>query len=394
VRTALRWLRARSDLQLAGASVVLGGVWLVSLLFAGDAAPVLRVAQVLLGAVAAPALAILVGVRLVAPGLRLTHRLRRALQAASGVGVVSLALTANSFAVGFDDADAGRPSGLFASLTALFIVASVLGFAAAIALIVVMPIRRRLSVRAGVATAVLLGLVAAPFVAVTLLAPGAVIALSLIVFAYALLPRLSRTFTLPAAEREPVAVEPVRDRVILLAAVSLAITLIVWTAGFGTSVATSGTDVATSSLGIAAAAGQLAVVPLLWAASMLLGVRRPRTTATARIGVRVASVTVAVSVVAMVVAYSPAGDGFLLLVGLLSLGVGFWAASIVWALYAAFPLPARIATGVVTAVGVALVYALFAALTGGIVLAIASGFLAFGGARLLLRQSSPVETAG
>ncbi|WP_411698188.1 hypothetical protein [Conyzicola sp.] len=383
--TALARLRALSDTQLAGAAVVLGVAWLASLALVGEGPAAVQVAQVLLGAILAPTLAIVVGVRLVAAPLALTVRLRRLLQATAIVGVVALALTANSFVVGGDDSEAGRTLGLFASLTTVFLLTSVLGFAAAIALVLFVLIRRRLPVRASIAIAVPLGAVAAPFVAVTLLGPGAVIAVSLVVFVYTLLPRLGRAFRLPTTAPASVAVEPVRDRVILLAALSLAVTVVVWAVGIAVSVANTGTDAATSGLGVASAAGQLAVVPLLWAVSSLLAFWLPQVAVAARRGCAVASVIVVVAVIAMIATYSSAGDGYVPLVGVLSVGIGVWAACIVWALWASWPPPARLAMGGVTAMGATVVYAMVAALSGGIVLALVSGFLAFGGARRLLR---------
>jgi hypothetical protein len=379
-------VRAPSDLQLAGASVALGIAWLASLVLAPASPGAIEVVRVLLGAVLAPVLAIVVGVRLVAAPLALTHRLRRALQASATVGVVALALTANSFVAGADDSEAGRPAGLFASLTTAYIVASVLGFGVAIGIVLFRLFRRRLAVRPSFAVAVPLAAIAAPFVAVTLLGPGAVIALSLVVFVYTLLPRLSGAFTLPPAPRPSVPVEPVRDRVILLAAVSLAVTLIVWTCGISLSIAASGTEAATTSLGLASAAGQLAAIPLFWAVSLVIGFRRPAVARAARIGSAVSSGIVALVVVAMVAGYSAGGDAYVPLLLALSAGVGFWAATIVWALWHSWRPAARIALSVSAALAAAVVYAMFAALTGGIVLALASGLLAFGGARFLLRQ--------
>ncbi|WP_229733178.1 hypothetical protein [Conyzicola nivalis] len=379
-------MRALTNLQLAGASVALGLAWLVSLAIVGEAPVALEIVRVLLGAVLAPVLAIVVGVRLVAAPLALTHRVRRALQASATVGVIALALTANSFVVGVDDSEAGRPRGLFASLTSAYILVSVLGFAAAIALVLFLLLRRRLSFRASVAVAAPLGVVAAPLVAVTLLGPGAVIGLSLVVFAYAVLPRLSGVFRLPPATPRTVAVEPLRDRVILLAAISLAVTLVVWCGGFALSIANTGTDAATTSLGLASAVGQLAVLPLLWAFSLVIGFWQPRVERAALRGSAAANAVVVVVVSAMVATYSSEGDGYVLLLLVLSAGVGFWAGSIAWALWQARRPAERIALSVVAAVAATVTYAMLAALTAGIVLALVSGLLAFGGARFLLRK--------
>ena len=392
--TPVGFLRSRTDLQLAGTSVVLSVAWLVSLVLVGEAPAPVETVRVLLGAVLAPLLAIVVFVRLVAGPLALSHRQRRLLQATAAVGVIALALTANSFVAGVADSESDRPAGLFVSLAVVYVLSSIAGFAVAIAVVFFVLIRRRLSTLQSLAVAAPLAAIAAPFVAVTLLVPGSVIAASLVALAYTLLPVLSRTFTLPPAESTSVAIEPVRERVILFAGVSLAITLAVWAGGIALSVANTGTDVATSSLGYASAAGQLAAIPLLWAVSLLVGLRRPATTATARLGVAVASATVAGAAIAMIVGYSTDGDRFILLAGVIGLGVGFWAATVVWALYPAFSTPARLAVGAVVAIGGAMAYAMVVALTGGIVLAIASGFLAFGGSRVLLRPHEPATGGG
>lgn len=391
---ASTWLRTRTDAQLAGGAVALSALWLVSLVFVFGTPEPLRVALTVLGSVLAPALATVVFVRLAAGPLGLSVRRRRILLAVTVFAFLALALTANSFSVGFDDADAGRPSGLFASLTAVFAVASVLAFAASIALVLVAAIGERLSTRASVAIAVLAGLVAAPFVAVTFLTPAPSLVYSLAAFVWAVWPAALPKRVAQQGVRPLVAVESVRDRVILLAAVSLATTLVVWVGGISLSIANTGTDAATTGLGVASALGQLAVIPLLWAVSLLFAVRMPASTATARLGLAVASATVAGAALAMTVGYSPQGGLFIPLIALLSLGVGFWAASVVWALTASWPSPARAATAAVALVATALLYAVVVALSGGVALALASGFLAFGGARLLLRQRRPVGEAG
>lgn len=394
----LAWARARSTAQLAAASALLGVLWLASFALVGDRPGALQVAQVLLGAVAAPLLAVAAGSRLLAPALGLERRLALGLRAAAALGVVALALTANSFAVGFDDADAGRPSGLFAGLTVAFMVAGVVGFAAALGIVFYALVRGRLSAPAAITVAAALGLVAAPFVAVTLLVPGSVIAVSLVVLVYASLPWLARTFApTPARPRSPdgppADVAPVRGRVILLSGAALALTLVVWVGGIATSVATTGTDVATTSLGLTVALSQLAGIPLVWAGTLLLAARRPATATLGRRGAVVASVTIAVTAVAMVVTYSPRGDGFFPLAGVLGLGIGFWAGSVVWALYPAFARGARVGVSVLAAAAIAVVYTVSGPLTGGIVVALVSGVLAFGGARSLL-EPRPAAAGG
>ena len=389
MRSPLALLRARSTPQLAGASVALSLGWFVWPVVVDDAPTAVSSVLVALSAVVAPVLAVVVGVRLVAAPLGLSHRFRRALQATSATAVVALALTSNSFFVGFNEADAGRPNGLYASLTTTLALVSVTAFAAVIAIVLFAVVRRRLVPRASFAIAIALGVIAAPLVALTLLVPGAVVAFSLVVFVYAVLPVLSRTIKLPRIERPSVPVEGVRARVIHLAGASLAVSLAVWVGGITVSIANTGTDIATVGLGLASAAGQLAVIPLLWAATVVLEVWLPNTAATTRIGFAVASAVVTGTTIAMIIGYSSDGNRFMLLVAVLSLGIGFWAASVVWAVGATYSTVVRAVASLIVLVAATAVYAFSAALSGGIALALLSGFLAFGGARLVLRQQSP-----
>jgi len=389
VLAAAAWVRARSTVGFAAASAALGVLWLASFAVVDDGPGVLEVAQVLLGAITAPLLAAVALTRILAPALGLDRRLTIALRIASTTGIVALALTANAWAVGFGDADAGRPVGVFASLTPVFMLAGVAGFAAALGVVFYALVRARLSTRASIALAAALGLVAAPFVAVALLVLGAVIVVSLVVLVYASLPWLSRTFTTPPAEPAAVDVAPVRGRAIMLSGVALALTLAVWASGIGVSIAMTGTDVATTSLGLTLALAQLAVIPLVWASTLVLAARRPTTAALGRRGAIVASVAVVATTVAMVATYSPGGSAFFLLAAVLGLGIGFWAGSLVWALYPAFQTVARLTVSVLAALVVAVVYATVGVLTGGIVVALVSGLLAFGGARSLLESRRP-----
>ena len=379
-------LRARSNAQLAGASVVLSFGWLVWQVVA-DGAPVgVSVAFVVVGGVVVPVFAVVVGVRLVGRPIGLSHRLRRALQVTSATAIVALALTSNSFFVGFDEADTGRANGLYASLTTTFALVSFTGFAAAIAIVFFALLRRRLARAASIAVSVPLGAIAAPLAAFTLFTSGGVVAFSLVVFVYSVLPTLSRAITLPVLDRPVVADEGVRSRVAAFARLSLAITVAVWVGGIAVSILNAGTDVATLGLGLASAAAQLAVIPLLWALTLVLDVWLPRTSATTRLGFAVASAIVTGSAIAMIVGYSPDGNRFVLLAGVLGLGIGVWTASVMYTLCAALPVVARVVVSMVALLVCAAVYAWLAALSGGIALAFLSGFLAFGGARRVLRR--------
>ena len=400
------WLRGRSDAQLAGAAVVLGVLWLVSLLFVFGMPGPVRNAFTLLGSIVAPVLATVAGVRLAAPRLGLTARPRRALLVVLPLAFVALALTANSFSVGFADADDGRPLGALARVSWVFAVTGVAAFAAGASIVLAVVLRRRLSRRASVAIALTAGVVIGPALAVVFLTPASTVLLSAAVFVWAVVRgggivrgdalvrggAVSRGdgFAVPQLSA-PLAADVTRERAILSAGASLATTLVVWCSGIAASIAGTGTDMASIGLGVAAAAGQLAVIPLLWSVSLIVGFRLPRVAPAARLGCAIASVVVVLAVAAMVATLSTTGDAFVLLVGVLGAGVGSWAAVVVWPLAAAWPTLSRIALCAVAGIAATVAYAVLAGLNGGVTLALASGFLAFGGARVLLRPRRDAE---
>jgi hypothetical protein len=77
----------------------------------------------------------------------------------------------------------------------------------------------------------------------------------------------------------------------------------------------------------------------------------------------------------------------------LGLGVGVIVGALVWPLWARWPAGVRLAATAGTVVAAALFYTAFAGFTGGVTLALASAYLAFGGARHLLRQGPRVSPA-
>jgi len=386
--------RRISTVALAGIAVVVSVAWYISFVFGVGMPTGLRVGLVVVGGVAAPSLAVFAAVRLAAPALGLSHTQARALVALATLAFAAVALVGVSFSVGMDEGDAGRPKSLLGSLTGPFALAAILATAAAVTLPMFTVLRRRrLGVPAATAIAAGVGVVATPLLLVSLLSPASIVGLCVVVFVFALvrsMPRAPR----PAgsADASAVAVRPpdlsaVRARVTFFAGIALATSLVVWTTGLGVSIRGTGTDLAGSALGISAALAQLAVVPLLWAATLAVAARLPRSADAARIGFAAASVVVVVSVAGMVVGFSPAGDVYIVTAGVLSVGVALWAGAIVWSLTAAWPTGARAGAAVVSVVAAAAVYAVLVALSGGVTLALVSGFVAFGGSRLLLRSS-------
>jgi hypothetical protein len=187
----------------------------------------------------------------------------------------------------------------------------------------------------------------------------------------------------PEAAARAVDWPPVLRRVRTLALASLAYTLAVWVGSIGASVAATGTERATSALGSAMAVGQLAVVPLLLAAALVAVTRSPAHSTVLWAGFAVGTAGVAVGSALLY------GDTFLAGVTLLSLAVGVFAAASVWASTDRRATAVRVCLAALALVGVALLYAVFAAMTGGISLALVSGFVAVGGVTLVARLRSP-----
>lgn len=383
--------RRTSTVALAGVAVLVSVAWYISFVF-GVGMPVgLRLGLVVVGGVAAPSLAVFAAVRLTAPALGLSRTQARVLFALATLAFAAVALVGVSFSVGMDEGDAGQPRSLLGSLTGPFALAAILATAAAVSLSMFAALRkRRLGVPAVTAIAVGVGVVATPLLLVSLLSPGSIVILCIAVFVFALvrsIPRAARPAPATAVAVRAPDHSAVRARVTLFAGIALATSMVVWTTGLGVSIRGTGTDVAGSALGISAALAQLAVVPLLWAATLTVAARLPRVAAAARTGFAAASVVVVVSVAGMVIGFSPAGDAYILTAGVLSVGVALWAGAIVWSLAAAWPIAARVGAAGVAVVAAASLYALLVALSGGVMLALVSGFVAFGGSRMLLRSS-------
>lgn len=325
------WKRRTSTVILAGIAVVVSVAWYISFVF-GVGMPIgLRLGLVVVGGVAAPSLAVFAAVPLAAPALGLSRTQARVLFALATLAFAAVALVGVSFSVGMDEGDAGRPRSLLGSLTGPFALAAVLATAAAVALPMFAVLRKRgLGVPAVTAIAVGVGVVATPLLLVSLLSPASIVALCVVVFVFSLvrsIPRAARPAR--SADASAVAVRApdhsaVRARVTHFAGVALATSLVVWTTGLGVSIRGTGTEVAGSALGISAALAQLAVVPLLWAATLTVVARLPSAAAAARTGFAAASVVVVVSVAGMI-GFSPVGDVYVATAGALSVGVALWA---------------------------------------------------------------------
>ncbi|GAB2452284.1 hypothetical protein HD599_002583 [Conyzicola lurida] len=365
--------------RLGGGGFLLAVVWLV-VSVAVDA-PVVRVVAQVLGGVGAPVLTVAAMLLLVVPADGWRRGRRELILCTAAFAFAADLLFVLSFGVGMDEADAGRDLGLFGNTTWLYGAATVVALAALVALLVWTPlgglaVRRWITVAAASA----IGLAAAPLIALSMLSPVTVAVAALAVTVVA----LARPRRVAAAAAEiPVDWPPVLRRVRTLALASLAYTLAVWAGSIGASVAATGTERATSALGSAMAVGQLAVVPLLLAAVLVAVTRTPAHPTVLWAGFAVGAAGVAAGSALL------SGDAFLAGVALVSLAVGVVAAAVVWASTDRRATALRVCLAALALVGVALLYAVFAAMTGGISLALVSGGVALGGAKLVTRLRSP-----
>jgi len=299
--------------------------------------------------------------------------------AASVVATTGFALFGLSFGAGMNEADAGRPVGVFGSLTEQFGVAALLGSAVAVGVVVLHVLRRTtLPALAAAAITVPVAVIAAPTLLVAFLTPQTPVAAAatLLVVVAVAGPRAETATAAPAAAPPRLAV-----RVRALGLASLLATTAVWAVGITVSAARSGTETATSALGYTTAVAQLATVPLIVAGTMLVGARAAGTAV--RAGAFVAIAAVVAASVAMVALYDPASDNYVLLAGVTALGVACWIGTALWQLGFSRAPGYRLLLGVAGGLGGAILYAGVCVLTGGLGLLLASAFLAIGGRMLV-----------
>jgi hypothetical protein len=320
-----------------------------------------------------------------------------------------------SFGAGMAEADAGGKRSVFSTLTGVFAMTACAGFGIAAALLVFgfmradargpradtgdgggsVPAPGGGSVPAlptALTVAALAGLVAGPGLTAALYTSGALLP-SLAVFLTAVL-TVDRPEPAGGLLADPRVVgAPVWARVRLLAAASVAYTVVVWGGGLAVSIAGDGTDVATSALGVASGAAQLAAVPLLWAVTLVAALRlRPSARLLSGAFV-VAAVGVTAASVAIVVGYSPASDHYVPLLVALGLSVGVWLGAIAISLtrgWAGFERALIVAIAIVGGTGA---YITGAAILGGITLLAVSGCLVVAGTRALRGRPRPVPAA-
>jgi hypothetical protein len=383
--------------RVSATALVIAVVAVAALVFAPAMPQPLRIAVLAASGVVAPLLTVVALLLLITAVRPLGRRFETAVVTATAVAFVADLLFVLSLSVSSDEGDVGAPRSAFGSLAWEFALASAAGFATLVGLLLYVLLRGGGVMRrrtAGVVSG-LIAVIVAPLLVWVIAAPITTVLPALAVAVVALVrsgarasrPRLGlRPGPHGADSRQLV------RRVRTLAAASLGYSAVVWVGAIGASVAATGTEGATSSLGTASGAAQLAVVPLLVAGAIVAASRAPA----ARpvwIGTAASVALVMAVSIAMVVGYTPDGDVFMRNLGLLSLAVGAWSASTVWALTPALSPAARTVACGVALLGGAVVYLFGAALSAGITLALASGFLVLGGARRLLRPSPATSPA-
>jgi hypothetical protein len=332
----------------AGVAVVTGAAAFLASLFAFGSPAIVGLAPAALG---------------VSLSLFLDRRTRTVVLPLFLLGIAAGTLAVVSWSTGFDEANAGVTRSLLnnlfvpASITAILLIGSSVGIAVASRLL--RPPAAR--VLMGIA----IGLLSVPVMVPLLVSPTAstVAAAALMI----VLGLRARTALVGAKPRAPAA-RGVRP----LAIVAFAMTLLSFGYGLIAGIAFVGTDAATQAMGIMAAGGNMASVPLMAALTQRAAPGRTGP----RIGLVISGVGVAFASVAWAVGTDLSSGLFLAIPAF----VAFWASTMAGAL-----LPYRglllVGLSMVVAIGVAVAYFMFALTTAGGALAIASGILAFGGRR-------------
>jgi hypothetical protein len=386
--------------RLAAIALVLGAIAFVAV-FLPDPGPTVRVAVLVVSGVASPLLTVVALLHLVATPLRIGRRYAASVVAATAVAFSSDLLFVLALRESVEASDAGLQPSAFGLLTAVFGLVSAVAFAALAALLLSALLRRDGGMRpfgAGVVST-LVATVISPFLTWSLAAP-AVTVFPAVAVAAAALAALRRGRVITAARGESVALA---TRVRALGAGSLAYTAVVWVGAVATAVGATGTDAATVAYRVAFGAGQLAVVPLL-VAGLLAAEHQHRAAQPDRraagagaaagagdpawhdpgVAVLRASTVVAVAVVgagSVTLVRGLDDSALLVAVGVVSVAVALWTAAVAWVDAAGMPAASRLGLAAVVLLGGAIVYFIGVGMAAGITLALASGFLAFGGAR-------------
>ncbi|MHA6693957.1 hypothetical protein [Homoserinimonas sp. A520] len=339
----------RVSLALAGITVVAGAYAFLAPLFGFGSAAILGIAPTALG--------------LSLAFLFLSARTRLVVIPPFVLGMASATLTLVSWSVGFGEADAGAPRSPLGELFIPAAACAIVLLGASVGVAVASRLRMRPIPR--VLMGVAIGLLSVPFVIPLLLsAPAAVV----VGVALMLVIGLRGRTPAPATRTRASAGRGVRP----LAMVAFAMTVLSLVYGLVAGIMLAGTDAATQAMGIMAAGGNLAAVPLMAA----LGQKWAPGRAGPKIGLVISGLGVAVTSFAWATGVDLSGGLFLAIPAF----VAVWAGTMAGVL-----LPYRglalVGISVVVAIGVAVAYFMFAFSTAGAALAVVSGALVFGGWR-------------
>ncbi|PRY68859.1 hypothetical protein B0I08_10364 [Glaciihabitans tibetensis] len=385
------------------------------------------IAILVVGSVIAPTLIVAAALSLLRPVLRGTAVARAALLCTTGLGFVFGALAGAAWSVGFDEADAGRALSLFATLSIPFALVAL-----ALLLIALATAGYLIGPRPAAPLLRALGSTGAAIpVAITALVGGLtpimqpLVATAVLVLAV-VLPRADEragaapspsTPSEPPHRSEHRSEEPwhqhehqhqhahahehahehrheherravARQRATTLAVASLASTVAIWGGALLASVGFAGQPEATTVLGAAGGAAQLAAIPLLWCATILLTTRQATWNRALRAAAAASSVLVAAVGVALTLGANPDGVLFFSLLPVLAVAAMIWTGTVAWLMLEKsgqrMSRGSRIATALALALGAGFAYVAVIGMTMGIGLAPASGLLAFWGVRAAL----------
>lgn len=296
---------------------------------------------------------------------------------AGGIGVAFGAAAAASWGAGFDAADAGLPLDPFARAFMPLAIAGVVCIAVSLATAayVVLPTRSRagrfvIAVLVGAGGSVpVLGASVSP---VTTAIASFVAVVGLVISA-STGARRRASFSAPSVVRG----RADRRRVSglwMLGAVAITIVLVSWLVGAVVGISREGTDDATRAMGLAAAAAQLAAIPLIVAVSRIGSAQSPGSAWGPFAVVPIIGVSAAAAL--DIIAYAPDGVAVFVGAAIAGVSIGVWVAAGL-----APRIPGRLVSRMLVlasiVVGTALVWLAVVVLSGGIT-------LAFGGVALIV----------
>jgi hypothetical protein len=437
----------RAAVALSAAALVVSLTFTVAFVM-GSARQTPEVMTAILVCVAAlvPTLLLAAAVALLRGSLRGGAPQRIAVLLAGGLGFAAFGLAVGSWSVGFDEADAGVPFSTFANLAGPLALAAIALVSAAITTLSFLVGQRPAHPAARVLVTAVVSIPVTLTALVSAVTPMVqpLVATAVLVLAALLLGARDRSGSIgvqglptPAGSAEagrpadstaagrpaesamgawaagpvstqqppsPPQLRAARGRATILAAASLAFTVVVWGGALFASVLFEGQPEATTVMTAAGGAAQLAAIPLLWCASIVISARRPagKRLWTAAV---LSSTLIAGAGTALTVVANPDGVLFFALLPVLALAAAVWAAAVIWPVVRGDDIhlqrtqlheqsstgvqshsrAGRLALTLTLALGAGFAYVAFVGMTMGIGLAVISGLLTFWGVRAALQ---------